>query len=139
LIYLTLFGVSFLAATLLPIGSEALLLYDISLEANLSLLILSATIGNTLGSTVNYLLGYKGVEFLLEKNYANSKQLKKATDIFQKYGAYSLLLSWMPVIGDPTTFIAGVLKYDFKKFVLIVFVAKGVRYLVVSLLFLQAY
>jgi membrane protein YqaA with SNARE-associated domain len=139
LIYLTLFGVSLLAATLLPIGSEALLLYDLSLELNYILLILSATIGNTLGSIINYFLGYKGIEFLIEKKYANSKQLKKATDRFQKYGAFSLLLSWMPVIGDPITFIAGVLKYDFKKFVLIVFVAKGVRYIVVSLFYLQTY
>lgn len=139
MVYLTLFTVSLLAATLLPVGSEALLLYDLSLDFNPLLLILSATIGNTLGSIVNYLLGYKGIEFLVEKKYANSKQLKKATAIFQKYGAYSLFLSWMPVVGDPITFIAGVLRYDLKKFVVIVFVAKGVRYITVSLLFLQTY
>jgi membrane protein YqaA with SNARE-associated domain len=134
LVYLTLFTVSLLAATLLPLGSEALLLYDLSLGYNPILLILFATIGNTLGSVINYFLGYKGVDFLVEKKYANTKQLQKATNTFKKYGAFSLLLSWMPIIGDPITFIAGVLKYEFKKFVVLVFVAKGVRYIVVSLL-----
>jgi len=134
LVYLTLFTVSLLAATLLPLGSEALLLYDISLGYNPILLILFATVGNTLGSVINYFLGYKGIDFLTQKKYANPKQLQTATDTFKRYGAFSLLLSWMPIIGDPITFIAGVLSYEFKKFVVLVFVAKGVRYIVVSLL-----
>ena len=136
MVYLTLFGVSFLAATLLPLGSEALLLYDISLGYDISLLILVATIGNTLGSIVNYFLGLKGVDFLISKKYTKEKQLKDARKIFKKYGAFSLLLSWVPIIGDPITFIAGVLKYDIKKFILIVFLAKGARYVVVSLFIL---
>jgi len=122
-----------LAATLLPLGSEALLLYDISLGYEVSLLILVATIGNTLGSIVNYFLGLKGVDFLISKKHTKEKQLKDARKIFKKYGAFSLLLSWVPIIGDPITFIAGVLKYDIKKFILIVFLAKGARYVVVSL------
>lgn len=134
MVYLTLFGISLLAATLLPGGSEALLLYDLSLGYNTILLILFATIGNTLGSIINYFLGHKGVDFLTRKKYANLKQLQTATNRFKKYGALSLLLSWMPIVGDPITFIAGVLKYDLKKFVVLVFIAKGVRYIVVSLL-----
>ncbi|HIP59142.1 MAG TPA: DedA family protein [Campylobacterales bacterium] len=134
MVYLTLFGVSLLSATLLPMGSEALLLYDLSLGYNPFLLILFATIGNTLGSIVNYFLGYKGVDFLTDKKYLNPKQLKSATTTFEKYGAFSLLLSWMPIIGDPITFVAGVLKYNLKKFVVVVFIAKGARYIVVSLL-----
>jgi membrane protein YqaA with SNARE-associated domain len=134
LVYLTLFTVSLLAATLLPLGSEALLLYDLSLGYNSSLLLLFATLGNTIGSVINYFLGYKGVDFLVEKKYANTKQLQKATNTFKKYGAFSLLLSWMPIIGDPITFVAGVLKYKFKKFVVLVFVAKGVRYLILSMI-----
>ncbi len=125
-----------MAATLLPLGSEALLLYDISLGYDISLLILVATIGNTLGSIVNYFLGLKGVDFLISKKYTKEKQLKDARKIFKKYGAFSLLLSWVPIIGDPITFIAGVLKYDIKKFILIVFLAKGARYVVVSLFIL---
>ena len=133
MVYFTLFIVSLLAATLLPLGSEALLLYDLSLGYNTFLLLLFATLGNTIGSVINYFLGYKGVDFLIKQKYLNQKQLQKATNIFEKYGAYSLLISWMPIIGDPITFVAGVLKYEFRKFVILVFVAKGVRYVVVSL------
>lgn len=125
-----------MAATLLPLGSEALLLYDISLGYDVSLLILVATVGNTLGSIVNYFLGLKGVDFLISKKYTKERQLKDARKIFKKYGAFSLLLSWVPIIGDPITFIAGVLKYDIKKFILIVFLAKWARYVVVSLFIL---
>ncbi len=134
MVYFTLFSISLLAATLLPGGSEALLLYNLSLGYDPILLILFATIGNTLGSIINYFLGYKGINFLIDKGYAKSKQLQKATQTFQKYGAFSLLLSWMPIIGDPITFVAGILKYDIKKFIAVVFIAKGVRYSVVSLL-----
>jgi membrane protein YqaA with SNARE-associated domain len=136
LVFLTLFAISFLAATLLPLGSEALLLYDISLGYDVFSLILVATIGNTLGSIVNYFLGLKGMDFLISKKYTNPKRLEDATKIFKKYGAFSLLLSWVPIIGDPITFIAGVLKYDIKKFVLIVFFAKGMRYVVVGMFIL---
>ncbi len=133
MVFLTLFAISFLAATLLPLGSEALLLYNISLGYDVFSLILVATIGNTLGSIVNYFLGLKGVDFLTSKKYTNPKRLEDATKTFKKYGAFSLLLSWVPIIGDPITFIAGVLKYDIKKFILIVFLAKGMRYVIVSL------
>ncbi len=126
-----------MAATLLPLGSEALLIYSISLKHDVSLLILVATIGNTLGSIVNYFLGLKGMDFLIRKKYANIKHLEDATKTFKKYGAFSLLLSWVPIIGDPITFIAGVLKYDIKKFILIVFLAKGMRYVVVGMLYIN--
>jgi len=135
---LLLFGISLLAATLLPIGSEALLLYDLSQGYNPYLLVTFATIGNTLGSVINYFLGYKGVDFLIRKKYANQKKLTDASVIFKKYGAYSLLLSWVPIIGDPITFIAGVMKYEIKKFIIIVFIAKGVRYTIVTLIYLKS-
>lgn len=134
MVYLTLFIASLLAATLLPGGSEALLLYDLSLGYDPFLLILIAAIGNTLGSLINYVIGYKGIDYLSSKGYAKEHQLDTAHNLFERYGAFSLLLSWVPIIGDPITFIAGVLKYDIKKFVLIVFIAKGVRYSVISLL-----
>ena len=131
-----MFTLSLLLATLLPGGSEALLLYDISLNYNLYLLLFAATLGNTLGALINYFLGLKGVEYLLRKKVANSQQLEKAAEYFQKYGAWALLLSWVPIIGDPITLIAGVLKYDIKRFIMIVLFAKGVRYIVVALLFI---
>ena len=94
-------------------------------------LFLFATLGNTLGSIINYWLGLKGETYLVEKNIINEKKILKAQNYFNKYGAYSLLFSWLPIIGDPITFIAGVVKYDFKKFVLLVLIAKAGRYLFV--------
>ncbi len=134
MIYLSLFTVSLLSATLIPGGSEALLLYDISQGYNLQFLLISATIGNTIGSIVNYFLGKKGLDYLVNKKYASTSHLKKSKKLFDKYGGFSLLFSWLPIIGDPITFIAGVMNYNFKLFLFIVFVAKAVRYIMVSLI-----
>ena len=134
MVYLTLFTVAFLSATLLPLGSEALLLYDISQNYSLLFLWTVATLGNTLGSMVNYWLGLKGEAYLEEKEYLSVEKMDKARGFFGKYGGWTLLLSWVPIIGDPLTFIAGVLRYDFKWFSLIVFVAKGTRYAVIIFL-----
>ena len=126
--YFTLFVVSFLAATLLPLGSEALLIYDISQNYSLFFLWTVATLGNTLGSMFNYWLGLKGEAYLERKGHLSVAKMQKARGYFTKYGGGVLLLSWVPIIGDPLTFIAGVLRYNFKYFVLIVFIAKGLRY-----------
>jgi len=133
MVYLTLFTVAFLSATLLPLSSEALLLYDISQGYALLLLWVFATAGNTLGSVFNYWLGLKGERYLEEKGYLSAETMAKQRVFFDKYGGWSLLLSWMPVIGDPLTFMAGVLDYSVKKFVFIVLFAKGARYFVVIL------
>lgn len=134
MVYLTLFTVAFLSATLLPMGSEALLLYDISQNYSLLLLWSFATVGNTLGSMVNYWLGLKGETYLEEKGHLSAQKMEKARGFFDTYGGWTLLLSWVPVIGDPLTFIAGVLRYNFKWFTLIVAVAKGTRYAIVIFL-----
>ncbi len=133
MVYITLFSVAFLSATLLPLGSEALLLYDISQNYSLLLLWIFATVGNTLGSMVNYWLGLKGEAYLEKKGHLSTKKMEKARGFFSKFGGFTLLLSWAPIIGDPLTFIAGVLRYNFKYFALIVFVAKATRYAVVIL------
>jgi membrane protein YqaA with SNARE-associated domain len=135
LIYLSLFAISLLSATLLPGGSEALLLYDISLGYSPTLLLATATIGNTLGALINYLLGLKGVTYLLKKRIAKKTELEKAQEYFQKYGAWALLLSWVPIIGDPITLIAGVFNYNIKYFIMIVLLSKAVRYIAVMYLF----
>jgi len=127
--YLYLFITAFISATLFPLGSEAILLYDLGLGLNLYLLLIVATLGNSLGAVVNYWFGLKGEQYLLKKNILNNKKVEKAQKTFDKYGGYSLLLSWVPIIGDPITFIAGMAKYNFKKFILLVLVAKGGRYL----------
>jgi membrane protein YqaA with SNARE-associated domain len=134
MVYLTLFIVAFLSATLLPLGSEALLIYDMQGENILIFLWIFATLGNTLGSMFNYWLGLKGEIYLEKKKYLSKGKMQKARVFFNKYGGWTLLLSWTPVVGDPLTFIAGVLRYDFKLFSIIVFFAKGARYALVMLL-----
>ena len=127
--YIYLFLTAFISATLFPLGSEAVLLYDLTINLNVYLLFFVATFGNSLGSVVNYWLGFKGEEYLVEKKVLDEKKILKAQKYFDKYGGYSLLLSWVPIIGDPITFIAGVVKYNFKKFLILVIIAKGGRYL----------
>jgi membrane protein YqaA with SNARE-associated domain len=131
MVYLSLFIAAFVSATLFPMGSEALLLYNLSLGYCALSLWLVATVGNTLGAILNYWLGLKGEGYLEKRGYLSKAKMQNAHIRFTKWGGWILLLSWMPIIGDPLTFIAGVLKYDFRKFVAIVAVAKGVRYAVV--------
>ena len=129
MIYLTLFFSSFISATLFPLGSEALLVYDILEGYNIFILLFVTTIGNTFGSCVNYYLGFKGESYLEEKRYLSKEKINKYKTFFDKYGFWTLFLSWMPIIGDPITFIAGVLKYNFKYFFVVVLFAKFFRYL----------
>ena len=129
MVYLILFITSLISATLFPLGSEALLIYDIKEGYNLYLLLLFATIGNSLGSVINYFLGLKGEEYLLKKSLIKENYIIKCKKYFDKYGLYTILFSWLPIIGDPITFMAGILKYDFKKFLIFVIIAKFSRYL----------
>lgn len=126
--YLILFLSAFISATLLPFGSEALLIYDIKEGYNLALLLFFATLGNSLGSIFNYFLGLKGEEFLLRKKILKQKSIEKSKNYFDKYGAFCILLSWVPIIGDPITFIAGVLRFKLSLFILLVVIAKCSRY-----------
>lgn len=134
MIYLTLFFSALISATLFPLGSEALLIYDIKQGYNIYLLLFFATFGNVLGSVINYYLGLKGEEYLEKKAYLKKEKMQRYKDFFSKYGGYSLLLSWMPLVGDPITFIAGILKYDWKKFLVLVTIAKLGRYLFLALI-----
>jgi membrane protein YqaA with SNARE-associated domain len=93
-----------------------------------------ATIGNSLGSLLNYFLGLKGEEYLVEKKLLNEKMIIKSKTYFDKYGSVCLLFSWLPIIGDPITFVAGILKYDLKKFIVLVVIAKLSRYLFIAYL-----
>ena len=134
MIYLILFFSAFISATLFPLGSEALFIYDINVGYNIYLLLFFATIGNSLGSIFNYFLGLKGEKYLIRKKLLSEKMILKSKNYFDKYGFYCLLFSWLPIIGDPLTFVAGILKYDLKKFVIIITLAKFLRYLFIALL-----
>ena len=127
-VYIGLFLSAFGAATLLPLQSEAVL----------TGLLLVATVGNVLGSAVNWWLGIY-LEQWRERRWFpfTSAQLQTAQHRYQRYGYWSLLLSWVPVVGDPLTLVAGILREPLWKFLLLVTVAKGARYLVLALLVLQ--
>jgi membrane protein YqaA with SNARE-associated domain len=128
-----LFFSAFISATLFPLGSEALLIYDIKEGYNIYLLLFFATLGNSLGSILNYYLGLKGEEYLIEKKLLKEKYIDISKKYFDKYGFITILFSWLPIIGDPITFVAGILKYDFKKFVILVVISKFSRYLFIAL------
>jgi len=132
-----MFLTAFVSATILPMGSEAMLIYYINEEFNIVLLFIVATIGNSFGSIVNYYIGYKGEKYLEDKKYLNTHQLEKYKKVFDKYGGASILLSWLPIVGDPLTIIAGAMRYNIKKFIILVFVAKSSRYFVVISIFLN--
>ncbi|MCY1407039.1 Inner membrane protein YqaA [compost metagenome] len=137
--YWGLFLSAFGAATLLPLQSEAVLVgLLINNPPAVAWLLLIATTGNVLGSIVNWLLG-RSIEHLRERRWfpMSPQQLDKAQRSYQRYGHWSLLLSWVPIIGDPLTLIAGVMREPFWRFVLIVGLAKGARYAVLALLTLH--
>lgn len=133
-----LFLSSFLAATLLPAQSElalaGLLSHDVAAPA---LLVGVATLGNTLGSLVNWLLG-RWAHRLGERRWFPVKgdALRKAESWYHRYGRWSLLLSWAPIIGDPLTLAAGLLREPLLPFLLLVGLAKLGRYLVIAWLVL---
>ena len=132
MIYLALFFSALISATLWPMGSEALLLYDIEQGHSLLWLITVATVGNTLGAVINYWMGLGGEAMLEERGVINPLKFARFKMLFAQYGGWSLLLSWMPFIGDLFTFAAGIARYPFIRFLALVFVAKLGRYLVLS-------
>ncbi|WP_111859419.1 YqaA family protein [Acinetobacter sp. CFCC 10889] len=136
--YFLLFLSAFGAATLLPLQSEAVLV-GLLMQDKYSVLglLLIASFGNILGSCVNWYLGLRIEQFKDRKWFPVSvKNMHKAEMVYQKYGFWSLFLSWMPIIGDPITLIAGLLKENFWRFLLIVTLAKTGRYVFIYLLYM---
>ena len=131
--YFQLLLFSFLAATILPFSSEILLstMYMTGSFQTLNLLVI-ASLGNISGSIVNWYLGKK-INFYQKKKWfpVSSDRLKKSEYYFQKYGLWSLLLSWVPIIGDPITLFAGILNVRFQIFVILVSISKISRYVFV--------
>lgn len=137
--YLGLFFAAFGAATLLPLQSEAVLV-GLLLSGHYSLwgLLVIATVGNVLGSVVNWWLG-RSVERYKARRWfpVTPKHLEKARRHYQRWGHWSLLLSWVPIVGDPLTLVAGVMREPFWRFVLLVTLAKGARYALLAVLTLN--
>ena len=133
MIYILLFVVSFMVATIVPFGSEIYFVTLLSIdEYNFLLLLIAASAGNILGSVFNWICGYYAAYFIKKKWFPiNQNQINKATNFFLKYGKWSLLLAWVPFIGDPLTFVAGTLRYSFLPFLIFVSIGKTARHLVI--------
>jgi membrane protein YqaA with SNARE-associated domain len=132
MVYLSLFFTALIAATLFPLSSEALLVTLLVQGYSPILLWLVATSGNLLGSCINWYLGRQCLHWQHKKWFpVKPAQLERAQEHFQRYGLFSLLFAWLPVVGDPLTFIAGIMRVSLLKFFVLVFIGKGLRYAVV--------
>ena len=129
--YFQLLVISFLAATILPLSSELVLTTMLLTDTfDKFLLLVVASFGNILGSSVNWYLGKKILIFKDKKWFpASETQIERSEIYFKKYGIWTLLLAWVPVIGDPLTIIAGVLNVKFYTFLTLVSISKISRYI----------
>ena len=135
MIYISLFTVAFMVATIVPFGSEMYFATLLSLNKyNNLLLLIAVSTGNILGSVFNWICGYY-VNYFIKKPWfpIKKEKIKKGTEIFNKYGKWSLLLSWVPFIGDPITFVAGTLRFSLVPFLILVSIGKVGRYLIIYL------
>lgn len=124
-----LFLVSFLASTVIPLGSEWLLAALIVKGLPVGSLVLVATLGNFLGACTTYALGLWGSALLIDKVLRLDRhKVEHATTLYRKYGCWSLLFSWLPIIGDPLCLAAGLLGLAFPRFAGLVLLGKLCRY-----------
>ncbi|MGO4387295.1 YqaA family protein [Microvirga sp. 2YAF29] len=131
-----LFAAAFLSATIFPFQSEAVLFAMLVADHyTWWALIAVASLGNILGSIVNWYLGRFLARFEGRRWFPVSKaQVERAEGWYRRYGRWTLLLSWTPIIGDPLTVVAGVLREPLPVFILLVAIAKTGRYLAVGAL-----
>ncbi len=134
--YIGLFISAFLAATVLPFYSEVVLFALLRAGGDPLILVMVASLGNTLGAVVNWYLG----KFLLHYQdrrwfYIKPEQLTRAQNWYSRYGYWSLLLAWLPIGGDALTFIAGIMKVRLWIFLVLVGAGKTARY--VSIVYLN--
>lgn len=131
--YLGLFLAAFVAATILPMQSEAALVALLLADYSPWAAVATASLGNVLGSVVNWLLG-RGIERFRERRWfpASPAAMARAERFYRRYGRWSLLLSWVPILGDPLTVVAGVLREPFASFLALVALAKVGRYVALA-------
>ena len=128
--YLLLFASAFLAATILPFSSEVVLFSLLRDGGEPVALVVVATLGNTLGSVVNWALGLYLLHFQDRRwFYFSRDQIDKAQHWYQRFGFWSLLFAWLPLDGDALTLIAGIMKLRLWLFLLLVGTGKGLRFI----------
>jgi membrane protein YqaA with SNARE-associated domain len=132
-VYAGLFTIAFAAATILPMQSEAVLTGLLLAEYSPWLLVAVASAGNVLGSAVNWVLG-RGIDRFRDRKWfpASGAVMARTQCWYRRYGKWSLLLSWVPVVGDPLTIVAGALREPFWSFLALVAIAKTLRYVAVA-------
>lgn len=137
--FFALFLLGFLAATLLPLGSEWLLVALVLKGSDPLSAVGVATAGNSLGALTTYALGLWGGPHLLQRILRISTADRvRAEKLYVRYGIWSLLLSWLPVLGDPLCLVGGIFKVGWGRFLILVTLGKFFRYLVVALMTLKA-
>jgi membrane protein YqaA with SNARE-associated domain len=129
--YAGLFLWSFLAATLLPLGSEVALAALVRAEGRVLVPVLVATLGNYLGSCTTYWLGRRAVQALGGRQGDEPRE-SRAARLLARFGQPALLLSWVPLVGDALVALAGAMRLPFGAFSFWVVVGKGLRYLAVA-------
>lgn len=132
-LYGALFLSAFLAATILPVSSEAVLAgLIVAGRGDPGLLLVVATIGNTLGSVVNWVLG-RGIDSLRNRRWfpVTADRYEQASRIFRRFGEWTLLFAWLPVVGDAFTIAAGAARVNLGVFVVLVATGKAARYAVI--------
>ncbi|RVL90342.1 YqaA family protein [Sinorhizobium meliloti] len=132
--YLGMFAAALVAATIFPAQSEAVLIGLIATGGYCAVVLVAiASIGNVLGSMVNWQLG-RGAALFKNKPWfpIRPSSLSRAQAWYRKYGKWSLLASWLPVIGDPITVVAGVMREPLPTFILLVGLAKTARYAIIA-------
>ena len=134
MIYISLFAIAFAAATILPLQSEAVLTAMLLTgDRSWPLMIAVASLGNTLGAAVNWFLGHEINRFRDRRWFpASSQRLAQAEKLYQRFGRWCLVFSWVPVIGDALTVVAGVMKENIWLFLGLVGLGKTARYLVLA-------
>lgn len=131
--YLALFALSFTAATLLPLGSEWLLAALLLKGGDPLLLVATATLGNLLGAVSTWLVGRYGGEFLIRRCLRIDAETQGRAEVrYGRYGIWSLLLAWVPLIGDPLCLIAGIFRVRLALFIPLVGAGKLGRYLLLA-------
>lgn len=133
-----LFALSFLASTLVPLGSEWLLVALLLQRHDPALLIAVATAGNALGACTTYGIGRMGSAPLKRRLLRMDRHAEeRAVELFRRYGAPALLFTWLPLVGDGLCLAAGLLNYTFSRFIVLMTAGKLGRYCAVALVTLQ--
>ncbi len=127
-----LFGSALLSSTLFPGGSEALLLYRLHQGDDPLASVLTATAGNVLGSLITYGMGRFGRQAVQRRSEKTDRHIMRAEHWFKRFGRPSLLLAWLPIVGDPLCLVAGVLRVNVISFLLLVTLGKLARYVALA-------